>query len=99
MRGMNRTLPGTIKSFKELTEDLLDKEVKASDVTSTREMAMALDSFVCEVRTRPYLERNLSIQCISSIKAVGILALQWSQANACRHDGIWLESCNVNLEW
>lgn len=46
MRGMNRTLPGTIKNFKELTASLLDGEVKASDVASTREMAMAMDSLV-----------------------------------------------------
>jgi ABC-type transporter Mla subunit MlaD len=46
MRGMNRTLPGTIKNFKELTASLLDGEVNTSDVTSTREMAMALDSLL-----------------------------------------------------
>jgi ABC-type transporter Mla subunit MlaD len=46
MRGMNRTLPGTIKGFKELTESLLEGKIAASDVSSTREMAMALDSLV-----------------------------------------------------
>lgn len=42
MRGMNKTLPGTIKSFKELTASLLD----GTEATSSREMAMALDSMV-----------------------------------------------------
>lgn len=46
MRGMNRTLPSTIKSFKELTAGLLEGEVDATAVTPTREMAMALDSLL-----------------------------------------------------
>lgn len=46
MRGMNRTLPSTIRSFKDLTKSLLNGEVNAADVSSTREMAMALDSLV-----------------------------------------------------
>lgn len=46
MRGMNRTLPGTIKSFKDLTTSLLEGEVSTSDVASTREMALALDSLL-----------------------------------------------------
>ena len=46
MRGMNRTLPGTIKSFKELTASLLKEEVSTSDIASTREMAMAMDSLL-----------------------------------------------------
>lgn len=46
MRGMNKTLPGTIKSFKELTASLLDGNVNTSEVSSSREMAMALDSMV-----------------------------------------------------
>lgn len=46
MRGMNRTMPGTIKSFKELTASLLSGKVTGADVASTREMAMALDSLV-----------------------------------------------------
>jgi len=46
MRGLNRTLPATIKSFKDLTASLLEGEVKTSEVTSTREMAMALDSLL-----------------------------------------------------
>jgi ABC-type transporter Mla subunit MlaD len=46
MRGMNRTLPGTIKNFKELTASLLEGDVNTSDVASTREMAMAMDSLL-----------------------------------------------------
>lgn len=46
MRGMNKTLPGTIKSFKDLTAGLLAGDVNASDMASTREMALALDSLL-----------------------------------------------------
>lgn len=46
MKGMNRTLPVTIKSFRDLTASLLEGSVNPSDVASTREMAMALDSLL-----------------------------------------------------
>jgi phospholipid/cholesterol/gamma-HCH transport system substrate-binding protein len=46
MRGMNKTMPGTIKSFKDLTAGLLKGDVDASEITATREMAMALDSLL-----------------------------------------------------
>ena len=46
MRGMNKTLPVTIKNFKDLTTSLLEGSVGASDVTSSREMAMAMDSLL-----------------------------------------------------
>jgi ABC-type transporter Mla subunit MlaD len=46
MRGMNRTLPVTIKNFKDLTTSLLDAGGNPSELTSTREMAMAMDSLL-----------------------------------------------------
>lgn len=51
MKGMNRTLPGTIKGFRDLTTGLLGSDVQKlkeamSGDSEMREMALALDSLV-----------------------------------------------------